>query len=276
MGYLKKNKQNKVRSMKYSIYQIDAFTDKVFSGNPAAVCPLDKWLSDDLLQKIANENNLAETAFYVKEDNEYQIRWFTPKTEVDLCGHATLAAAYVLFNYEKHTEQTINFYSARSGKLTVSKHSDTLTLNFPVDIYESIELTENLIHGFDILPTYALKGKTDYVLVFETENQIKKIKPDLIQIAKLGGRGVIITAKGDDVDFVSRFFAPQSGIDEDPVTGSAHTTLTPYWSKMLNKTKLTAIQLSERKGYLHCNLLGDRVEISGNAKLYLIGEIYIE
>jgi PhzF family phenazine biosynthesis protein len=262
--------------MKYSIYQIDAFTNKLFSGNPAAVCPLDKWINDDLLQKISMENNLAETAFYVKKGNEYQIRWFTPKTEVDLCGHATLAAAYVLFNYEHHIEDIINFHSNRSGKLTVSKQGDSLTLNFPVDIYESIELTEDLKQGFDILPTYALKGKTDYVLVFETENQIEKIKPDLKQIAKLEGRGVIITAKGDNVDFVSRFFAPQSGIDEDPVTGSAHTTLTPYWSKRLNKTELTAIQLSERKGYLHCNLLDDRVEISGNAKLYSIGEIYIE
>lgn len=262
--------------MKYRIYQIDAFTDQVFSGNSAAVCPLDKWLSDDLLQKIAMENNLAETAFYIKKDNEYQIRWFTPITEVDLCGHATLAAAYVLFNHENHIGNAISFYSARSGKLTVSKHGDSLTLNFPIDIYESIELSENLKQSFDILPMHALKGKTDYILVFETENQIKEIKPDLNQIAKLGGRGVIITAKGDYVDFVSRFFAPQSGIDEDPVTGSAHTTLTPYWSKRLNKTELTAIQLSERKGYLHCKLLDDRVEISGNAKLYLIGEIYID
>ena len=262
--------------MKYRIYQIDAFTDQVFSGNPAAVCPLDKWLSDDLLQKIAMENNLAETAFYVKQDNGYQLRWFTPKTEVDLCGHATLAAAYVLFNHENHLEETINFYSTRAGKLTVSKQRDFLTLNFPMDLYENVELSEDLKQCFDVLPLHALKGKTDYLLVFETENQIKKIKPDLIQIAKLGGRGVIITAKGDNVDFVSRFFAPQSGIDEDPVTGSAHTTLTPYWSKMLNKTELTAIQLSDRKGYLYCKLLDGRVEISGNAKLYLIGEIYID
>jgi len=272
----KRNIQNKVRKMKYRIYQIDAFTDKVFYGNPAAVCPLEKWISDDLLQKIAMENNLAETAFFVKRDNEYQIRWFTPKTEVDLCGHATLAAAYVLFNHENYTGDTINFYSTRSGKLTVTKQDESLALNFPIDIYESIELSEDLIQGFDILPKYALKGKTDYVLIFESENQIEKIKPDLNQIAKLGGRGVIITAKGDDADFVSRFFAPQSGIDEDPVTGSAHTTLTPYWSKRLNKTELTAIQLSKRKGYLNCKLLDDRVEISGKAKLYLIGEIYVD
>ena len=262
--------------MKYRIYQIDAFTDKIFAGNPAAVCPLEKWLSDDLLQKIAMENNLAETAFYVKQNNQYHIRWFTPKVEVDLCGHATLAAAYVLFNHENYTENIIDFYSNRSGKLTVTKHNEYLTLNFPKDIFQSIEISADLKSGFDIFPLEVFKGKTDYLFVFETENQIKNIKPNLTKIATLSGRGVIITAKGEKVDFVSRFFAPQSGIDEDPVTGSAHTTLTPFWSKKLNKTKLTAIQLSERKGYLQCELLNDRVEISGQAKLYLIGEIYTE
>lgn len=262
--------------MKYKLYQIDAFTDRIFSGNPAAVCPLDKWLSDDLLQKIAMENNLAETAFYVKQGDEYEIRWFTPKTEVDLCGHATLAAAYVLFNHENHSTQTTRFYSPRSGALVVSKQNDILTLNFPVDVFHPVDLSEELKLAFDISPAFALKGKTDYVLVFDTEEQIKNVKVDFKQIANLGGRGVIITAKGEQVDFVSRFFAPQCGIDEDPVTGSAHTTLTPYWSKRLNKTTLSAIQLSERKGYLRCELLGDRVQISGSAKLYLTGEIYID
>lgn len=260
--------------MKYKIYQIDAFTDKVFAGNPAAVCPLEHWLSEDLLQKIAMENNLAETAFYVKQDKQYHIRWFTPKVEVDLCGHATLAAAYVLFNHENYKENVIEFYSERSGRLTVTKHNEYLTLNFPKDIFKSVEITCDLKSGFDISPLEVFKGKTDYLFLFETENQVKNIKPDLANIAALGGRGVIITAKGEKVDFVSRFFAPQSGINEDPVTGSAHTTLTPFWSKKLNKTKLTAIQLSERKGFLHCELLNDRVEISGQAKLYLIGEIY--
>jgi len=279
--------------LKHKIYQIDAFTDEVFSGNPAAVCPLNDWLPDELLQNIAKENNLAETAFYVKGsfssplggsrregaklgEGAYQIRWFTPKVEVDLCGHATLAAAYVLFNYEKHQENIISFYSPRSGELTVTKQKEFLTLNFPTDVFEKIELSKELTSGFNILPKLALKGKTDYVLVFENEGQIKNIKPNLSQIAKLPGRGVIITAKGNQVDFVSRFFAPQSGIDEDPVTGSAHTTLTPYWAKKFGMTELTAIQLSERKGYLQCKLLGDRVEISGQAKLYLTGEIYTE
>ena len=262
--------------MKHKIYQIDAFTDKVFSGNPAAVCPLNEWLSDNLLQKIAMENNLAITAFYVKEDNQYQIRWFTPKVEVDLCGHATLAAAYVLFNHENHKENVVNFYSNRSGKLTVTKQNEYLTLNFPTDIFENIELSKDLTSGFDILPIQALKGKTDFLLVFETESQVKNLKPNLPKISMLGGRGVIVTSKGDNVDFVSRFFAPQSGIDEDPVTGSAHTTLTPYWAKKLAKKELSAIQLSERKGYLQCKFLDDRVEITGQAKLYLIGEIYPE
>jgi len=262
--------------VQYKIYHIDAFTEKVFSGNPAAVCPLNKWLGDDLLQKIAMENNLAETAFYVKQDNKYNIRWFTPKVEVDLCGHATLAAAYVLFNYEKHNDSVINFYSDRSGMLTVTKQNELLTLNFPTDKYEMIPLSKELTSGFDILPIQALKGKTDFVLVFETENEVRNLKPNLHQIAKLDGRGIIVTAKGDKVDFVSRFFAPQSGIDEDPVTGSAHTTLVPYWAEMLNKTELLAIQLSQRKGYLQCKFIGDRVEISGHAKTYLIGEIYIE
>ncbi len=262
--------------MKQKIYQIDAFADKVFSGNPAAVCPLNQWLSDDVLQKIAMENNLAETAFYVKQGNQYQIRWFTPTIEVDLCGHATLAAAFVLFNYENHNENSIHFYSPRSGALSVTKTGELLTLDFPADIFEQIELSDELTDCFDIKPKLAFKGKTDYLLVFDKEDEIKKIVPVFDVISKLKGRGVIITAKGEKVDFVSRFFAPQSGINEDPVTGSAHTTLTPYWAKQLDKTKLTAIQLSERKGYLQCNYLNERVEISGQGKLYLIGEIHLE
>lgn len=261
--------------MPQKIYQVDAFTNKVFSGNPAAVCPLIKWESDELLQKIAMENNLAETAFYVKRGNEYEIRWFTPTVEVDLCGHATLAAAFVLFNYENHKTSEIQFNSPRSGLLSVKRDGDYLTLNFPTDVFNQIVIDEELTNGFDIKPTEALKGKTDYVLVFENESQIINIKPNFNSIAKLKGRGVIITAKGNEVDFVSRFFAPQSGINEDPVTGSAHTTLTPYWSNRLNKTELSAIQLSERKGYLKCKYLNERVEISGQAKLYLIGEIFV-
>ncbi len=262
--------------MKYKLYQVDAFTDKLFGGNPAAVCPLAAWLGDDILQKIAMENNLAETVFYVVQDGRYEIRWFTPKVEVDLCGHATLAAAFVLFNCEGHPGDTINFYSPRSGELSVSRSADKLTLDFPVDVYQSIPVSMDIVRCFDKQPIEAYKGKTDYMLVYENEADIRDIRPQLEAIAALDARGVIITAKGEDVDFVSRFFAPQSGIIEDPVTGSAHTTLTPYWSKKLDKTEMSAIQLSERKGYLQCKFLGDRVEISGQAKLYLAGEIYID
>lgn len=271
-----KYKRHYSYQMKQKIYQIDAFADKVFSGNPAAVCPLDHWLSDDVLQKIAMENNLAETAFYVKQDNQYEIKWFTPKVEVDLCGHATLGAAYVLFNHESHKGNTINFYSPRSGTLSATKRGELLTLNFPTDLFEQIKLSDEIIAGFDIKPKLAFKGKTDYLLVFDKEEEIKKVTPLFDVIAKLNARGVIITAKGDKADFVSRFFAPQSGVNEDPVTGSAHTTLIPYWANQLGKTDLTAIQLSERKGYLQCKYLNDRVEISGQGKLYLIGEIYLQ
>lgn len=260
----------------YKLYQVDAFTETLFGGNPAAVCPLNEWLDNNLLQKIAMENNLAETAFYVKQDNRYDIRWFTPTTEVDLCGHATLAAAYIMFYHENHIENSIEFHSPRSGALMVRKNPNGLTLDFPVDEFHNIPLSPEIVNCFDRKPIEAYKGKTDYMLVYEKEADITHIEPQFECIAKLQGRGVIITAKGDSVDFVSRFFAPQSGIVEDPVTGSAHTTLTPYWARKLNKTELSAIQLSERKGYLHCKLTGERVEISGQAKLYFKGEIYIQ
>ena len=262
--------------MKQKIYQIDAFTDKVFSGNPAAVCPLNEWLSDEIMQKIAMENNLAETAFFVKTDNQYQIRWFTPTIEVDLCGHATLAAAFVLFNYENYNENIIHFYSPKSGELTVTRKDKLLALNFPADIFRQVELSCEITDCFNIEPKFALKGKTDFLLVFRNEEEIRKIIPNFEKISKLESRGVIVTAKGDKVDFVSRFFAPQLGINEDPVTGSAHTTLIPYWAKQLDKSELTAIQLSDRQGFLQCKYLNERVEISGQGKLYLIGEIHLE
>ena len=261
--------------MKQKIYQIDAFADKVFSGNPAAVCPLDTWLDDETMLKIAAENNLSETAFYVKKGDNFEIRWFTPTVEVDLCGHATLATAFVLFNHENYTESTIQFYSPGSGKLTVTKNGDLITLNFPSDNFEQIALTDEIRNCFNLMPISAYKGKTDYLLVFENEEEIIEIQPDFNEISKLNVRGVIVTAKGNEVDFVSRFFGPQVGVNEDPVTGSAHTTLTPYWSKQLNKTEMTAIQLSEREGYLQTKYLDDRVEISGEGKLYLTGEIFI-
>ncbi|MBU1718121.1 MAG: PhzF family phenazine biosynthesis protein [Bacteroidetes bacterium] len=262
--------------MKQRIFQIDAFSDKIFSGNPAAVCPLDEWLSDDTMQKIAMENNLAETAFYVRQGDKFELRWFTPTIEVDLCGHATLAAAYVLFYLENYPESEICFYSPKSGNLIVRRQDDFLTMNFPTDIVEHIDLFSDLTAGFNQKPIEALKGKTDYLLVFENETEIMSIIPDFDKISKLNARGIIVTSKGDKVDFVSRFFAPQSGVNEDPVTGSAHTTLIPYWANILDKNELTAMQLSKRRGYLKCKYLNDRVEISGQAKLYLTGLINVE
>lgn len=260
--------------MKLKLYQVDAFTDKVFSGNPAAVCPLDSWLSDDLLQNIAMENNLAETAFYVKNGDGYEIRWFTPTIEVDLCGHATLASAYVLFNYE-HPGNLVKFYSRRSGRLSVEREGDLLKLNFPTDAYNLVELSSELKACSDKTPLKAYKGKTDFMLVFGSERDVRELRPSFDVISKLPGRGLIVTAPGDSVDFVSRFFAPQSGINEDPVTGSAHTTLIPYWSQRLGKSELTAMQLSARVGHLKCRFLNDRVEISGKGKEYLIGDIFV-
>jgi PhzF family phenazine biosynthesis protein len=270
--------------MNLKIFQVDAFSGQIFSGNPAAVCPLDTWPGDRLLQNIAAENNLAETAYFVKTEEGYHIRWFTPKAEVDLCGHATLAAAWVLFELMGHRDRLVSF-SSRSGVLTVTKNADWLTLNFPADKIEKTELTEELSRCFEMVvpggiagkgrPLQAYRGLTDYMLVFGSQDEIEQVKPGLQRIAQLDARGVIITAKGNDTDFVSRFFAPAVGIDEDPVTGSAHTSLTPYWSSILGKNELTARQLSERGGYLKCKMVNGRVEISGQATLYLQGEITV-
>lgn len=259
--------------MKIQVYIVDAFTDHIFGGNPAAICPLENWLADDLLQKIAMENNLSETAYFVKSDDKFEIRWFTPTVEVDLCGHATLAAAWVLFHQLNFPENIIHFYSKRSGDLKVSRNDHLLTLNFPSDVYHEINVDSKFENCFNQKAIKAFQGKTDFMLVFDKENQIKNIQPNFAEIAALGGRGLIITAKGNEVDFVSRCFFPQSGINEDPVTGSAHTTLIPYWSSELNKTVLKAKQISERGGTLYCEYLGNRVNISGEGRLYLIGEI---
>ncbi|WP_254561222.1 PhzF family phenazine biosynthesis protein [Dyadobacter diqingensis] len=262
--------------MKLNIYQIDAFTSQLFSGNPAAVVPLENWLPDEVLQNIAAENNLAETAFYVPNETGYHIRWFTPSVEVELCGHATLASAYVIFNIQGFEGDLITFASL-SGELTVLRKDNWLTLNFPVDQYHIAvpppALMESLAAA-SILEVY--KGKTDYMVVLDSEAEVRDLDFDIIVLSTIPARGIIITAPGDEVDFVSRFFAPQSGIDEDPVTGSAHTTLIPYWAEKLSKTELTAKQLSKRGGYLKCELDGDRVNIGGQARIYLRGEIETE
>ncbi|WP_224491144.1 PhzF family phenazine biosynthesis protein [Robertkochia flava] len=261
--------------MEIKIYQADAFAKKAFSGNPAAVCPLEHWLEDDLMQAIAAENNLSETAFYVRAEDHYELRWFTPTTEVDLCGHATLATAFVLFKEEGHHGDLIRFHSPRSGELLVEKKGALLSLNFPSDPVRAIALSSQMKAGFNIEPAGAFRGKTDIMLVYHSEEDIRNLKPNFEEIRKLDARGIIVTAEGTETDFVSRFFAPQSGVDEDPVTGSAHTTLTPYWSRIFDKKEMSALQLSHRKGFLQCEDHGERVIISGEARLYMKGHIHI-
>ena len=262
---------------KLKIYQVDAFTDKLFMGNPAAVCILDEWLSDELMQSIGNENNLAETAFVVPKDNDFLIRWFTTTVEVDLCGHATLASAYVLFNLLGFEGSVIRFHSVNSGLLSVSRKDDMLFLDFPTDVLNPINEDKNAIERcIGIEPMEVFRGKTDYVAIIDSEDSLRGIKPDFEKISKLSGRGLIVTAKGAEVDFVSRFFAPQSGINEDPVTGSAHTSLLPIWSEKTGKNKLKAKQLSKRGGELYCELKDNRCFIGGYARLYLTGEIYLD
>ena len=261
--------------MNLTIYQVDAFAENVFQGNPAAVCPLQEWLADDLLLKIAAENNLSETAFYVIQQDRIEIRWFTPNTEVDLCGHATLATAFVLANHENFKGDIIPFYSPRSGALPVTINGHSFSLNFPVDTIETAIRTQDLLIATNKKPVAAYKGKTDFMLVFDSHEDIATLQPQLSVIEKLDARGLIVTAKGKGCDFVSRFFGPQVGVNEDPVTGSAHTSLTPYWAKQLQKTTMSAEQISSRSGKLVCKLLNDRVEITGSAVLYMKGEIYI-
>ena len=262
--------------MKLTLYQVDAFTDHVFGGNPAAVCILEEWLSTSLMQQIAQENNLAETAFVVQRNSSFELRWFTPEIEVDLCGHATLATAYVLFNHYGYTENTIHFISPRSGPLSVEKGPHGLmTMDFPTDDIVALQIDTKITKAIGLTPLRMIKGKTDYLLIYNSQQEIEAIQPNLHLLDQLDCRGVIVSALGEEVDFVSRFFSPQCGIPEDPVTGSAHTTMLPYWSKTLGKTKLRAKQLSQRGGNLDCEYLGDRVKISGKAVLYLIGEITI-
>jgi PhzF family phenazine biosynthesis protein len=259
--------------MKIPIYQVDAFTNERFKGNPAAVCPLDSWLPDAVMQNIAQENNLAETAFIVPNGNEVEIRWFTPTVEVDLCGHATLASAYVLFNELGFAGDQVNFISHRSGPLSVTKNGPILALNFPVDSLTELPVQVVDAIGLSQTPRLVFKGKTDYLFIYDTEAEIVALQPDFEALKSHDVRGIIVTAPGETTDFVSRFFGPACGVNEDPVTGSAHTTLTPYWAGVLEKTELTARQLSQRTGDLTCKLLGDRVEIAGEAVLYLRGEI---
>lgn len=255
------------------IYQIDAFSNQVFKGNPAAVVPLENWLPSEMMQRIAAENNLAETAFFVKEENHFHIKWFTPTVEIELCGHATLASAFVIYNYLHYDKEEIHF-TCQVGDLFVRKKEDWITLNFPSIETQIIKAPEVLAQAIGTHPIAFYDSKTKYVALLEDEDAVQHCQPDFNLINQLQ-KNLIITAKGREVDFVSRFFAPQSGINEDPVTGSAHSVLIPFWAKKLNKTELTAMQLSERTGLLKCQHLGERVEMSGQAVCYLVGDIFI-
>lgn len=259
--------------MEIDLYQVDAFSPELFKGNPAAVCPLDDWIPDDLMQQIALENNLSETAFLVRENGQYGLRWFTPRVEVDLCGHATLAASHVLFEHRGFKEKTILF-KTRSGILTVERHGEEIVMNFPANVPEEADPPQLLVEALGIAPEKCYRGQ-DYMLVFETENQIRAMDPDFMKLRDIDTRGIIVTAPGTVAHFVSRFFAPAVGINEDPVTGSAHTMLTPYWSERLNKKEMIARQLSERGGELIVRMLEDQVGIAGQACTYLQGTIEV-
>jgi PhzF family phenazine biosynthesis protein len=260
--------------MKLDIYQVDAFTNKPFAGNPAAVVPLDQWLPDETMQAIALENNLSETAFFVRGDDGYDLRWFTPTFEIDLCGHATLGSAHVLFNELGIKDNVLRFRS-KSGVLIVERQGDRLVLDFPSRPAAPADAPKGLFDAIGRVPREVLRSR-DYILVYDTEDEIRNITPDFSALARIPTHAVIVTAPGERSDFVSRFFAPEAGINEDPVTGSSHCNLIPYWSARLGKTKMFARQLSSRGGELFCELAGDRVKIGGNAVLYLKGEICIE
>ena len=261
--------------MKLKMYQVDAFANKLFSGNPAAVVILESPLKDDVMQSIAAENNLSETAFVSINKSCFSIRWFTPSIEVDLCGHATLASARILFEYYPTLAgEEINFDS-KSGNLKVTKGIGGLCLNFPADYPIEAESSSLFFEILGIEPLKLLRGKDDYLAVLRNQQQVKEIQPKFYLLKKLDARGLVISAPGDEVDFVSRCFYPEAGIEEDPVTGSAHTMLTPYWATELNKNELDAHQLSKRGGKLNCSLANERVLISGDSVIYFEGTISI-
>lgn len=258
----------------FKIYQVDAFTNEVFRGNPAAVCPLREWLPDALMQKIAAENNLSETAFFVPDKGAFHIRWFTPTTEVELCGHATLASAHVLFEHEGYSQSEIVFNSL-SGPLKVFKKGKQIVMDFPVAKTASSDFPELLKEALGTTPVEYYRSGSFGMAVCRNEQEVETLKPDFSAMKNMEEAALIVTAQGSECDFVSRVFAPNMGIDEDPVTGSAHTRLIPFWAERLEKQQMNAHQISERKGLLQCEFLGERVLIGGEAVTYLVGEIYI-
>lgn len=259
------------KQMQIEIYQVDAFAEQVFTGNPAAVCPLNAWIEDDLLQKIAQANNLSETAFFVPYQDKFHLRWFTPSHEVDLCGHATLAAAHVLFSHLNYQHAEICF-TTKSGDLLVTKTSNGLQMDFPASMPKSVASPDNLLLGLGSNPK-AVLAAFDYIIELDDEQAVNTLKPDLALWKRLDLRGVVVTAPGKEVDFVSRCFFPKLDVDEDPVTGSAHCELAPYWAKKLGKNNLTAKQLSTRTGLVGCQIQGDRVLLTGWAVDYMRGKI---
>ncbi len=261
------------KNMKIQLFQVDAFAEKPFEGNPAAVCPLEEWLDDELLQNIAEENNLSETAFFVPSKHGYELRWFTPVEEVDLCGHATLATAHVLFEHLGFTGPEISFQT-KSGELRVSKTNQGYKMDFPISPPEITEAPIDLLTGLGVQPKEVLKA-FDYIVVLESEQDVKSLTPDFTKWLKLDSRGVIVTALGGKTDFVARCFFPGLNINEDPVTGSAYCELAPYWSAQLNRNQLIARQLSSRSGTIHCEIISERILITGKAVDFLSGNITI-
>ena len=261
--------------MKLPLYQVDAFAGAVFAGNPAAVCPLEAWLEDATLQAIAGENNLSETAFFVGGEGAYELRWFTPVAEVALCGHATLASAFVIFTQLDPGRARVTFATRESGSLIVEREGERLAMDFPAVPATPVELPEMLSQALGRLPSEVLETERDYLAVYSDEDEIRALAPDGAVLLSLDRPGLIVTAPGREADFVSRFFAPALGVPEDPVTGSAHSTLVPYWAPRLGKDEFHAVQLSARGGELHCRDRGGRVTVAGTCVLYLIGDIHI-
>jgi predicted PhzF superfamily epimerase YddE/YHI9 len=260
--------------MRLPLYQVDAFTGDLFGGNPAAVCPLERWLPDATMQAIAAENNLSETAFFVRDGDGYALRWFTPSVEVDLCGHATLASGFVILSVLEPKREAVRFHTVKAGTLTVTRAADMLAMDFPARPAAPAEKPAGLLEALGGAARAVLRAR-DYLVVYDSAAEIAALKPDFPALAKVKDCwAAIATAPGENgVDFVSRFFAPAQGVPEDPVTGSSHCTLTPYWAERLGKTTLEARQLSQRGGALHCALNADRVRIAGRAVLYLEGQI---
>jgi PhzF family phenazine biosynthesis protein len=258
--------------MRVPIYIVDSFTNRLFAGNPAAVCPLQDWPDDALLQSIAAENNLSETAFYVRAGERYTLRWFTPTVEVDLCGHATLASAHIILRQDGAVKDAVVF-DTRSGPLTVMKEGERLAMDFPIREVVEVEHDEAIDQALGVSALEVYRSKPNLLVILGSEDEVRQLQPDLSSVERLDCNGVIVSAAGRDVDFVSRYFGPRVGLPEDPVTGSAHCTLVPYWGRRLRKSTLHAHQLSARGGELFCEMLGERVKIAGEAVTYAEGVI---